>query len=187
MGYKTDITAEYVRQLLDYNPHTGLLIWKRRTPCIFVSSANWTAELKCEAFNLTTAGRAAGCLSKEGYLQIKFGGRQYRAHRLIWLMVFGEFPKEEIDHINGVRDDNALSNLRLANRSGNMQNKAKASNNTSGYTGVSWSKQRNKWKVAIGYLGRKISLGRFDRIEDAARAYLDAKKKLHRFQPEPRK
>jgi hypothetical protein len=186
MAAREDITAALVRQLLDYNPQTGELIWKIRTPDMFFSSGNWSAELKCKRFNETTAGQRAGCFSKEGYLQVKFGGRQYRAHRLIWLIVFGEFPAEEIDHLNGKRDDNSLANLRLANRSGNMQNKGKGANNTSGVIGVYWHKPRNKWRAIIRYNGRRIDLGRFDRIEDAANAYLEAKKKYHSFQPVPR-
>jgi len=82
-------------------------------------------------------------------------GKQHKAHRLIWLYVYGEMPKE-IDHINGDRQDNRLENLRSVTRSQNQFNKAMAQNNTSGYRGVSWHKKSQQWVIRVCANGKSM-------------------------------
>jgi hypothetical protein len=124
-------------------------------------------------------GTVAGRLKSNGYAYISVGGRSYRAHRLVWFYNFGEWPKSELDHINGIKNDNRLCNLREVTRSQNMQNCGKYLNNTSGFKGVSWNKQSNKWKAQICISGKHKHLGSFDTPEEASIAYQLAAKELH--------
>ena len=100
-------------------------------------------------------GQKAGFIHPTGYRHITFMGKQHKAHRLIWLYVYGEMPKE-IDHINGDRQDNRLENLRSVTRSQNQFNKAMAQNNTSGYRGVSWHKKSQQWVIRVCANGKSM-------------------------------
>lgn len=122
-------------------------------------------------------------MTQHGYIRIELDNRKYMAHRLAWLYMFGKDPDAEIDHINGNRSDNRLANLREAIRSENMQNKGKYRNNSSGLTGVSWSKVRNKWAANIQAGNVQKNLGFFSTKEEAYLAYLKAKAEKHAFHP----
>lgn len=184
------ITAEYVRQLLDYNPKTGEFTWKSRTPDMFedynpqTSRGYRSAISQCKTFNTRFSNQSAGCLRKDKYLRIRINDRLYYGHRLAWLIIYGEWPKGGIDHRNGIENGNGIANLRLANQQQNLQNqKLKRKGNTSGYKGVSWSKIANKWHAYIMINRKRIHLGYFNDITDAHSAYLRAKQKYHTFQP----
>lgn len=103
-------------------------------------------------------GDRAGYLNPNGYRYIKFQQKLYAEHRLIWRLVYGYFPEEEIDHIDRNKSNNVLSNLRLATRLENARNRGISKNNVSGHTGVCFRSARNKWQA---YIGRK-NLGYFD-------------------------
>ena len=163
-----DITAEQVRSLLDYSPETGAFKWK-------VSKAK---RLR--------VGDVAGCQHKRGYWVIVIDGRGYLAHRLAWAHTYGVWPEDQLDHKNGIRNDNRISNLREATNAENHQNKGARADNTSGYQGVSYKKDRNKWFSQIEANGKNKHLGYFDSPESAYSAYLQAKSQLHTFQPVPR-
>lgn len=123
-------------------------------------------------------GRVAGSRSTKGYVDIEIFGVTFRAHRLAWLAVHGEFPACEIDHINGDKTDNRIANLRAVTTAENCQNQHGARrNSTSGVRGV--YRNQGKWQAAITVQRRRINLGRYERLEDAERAYLDAKKVYH--------
>lgn len=130
-------------------------------------------------------GRRVGSKNSYGYIVVrfKFSRVQHRflAHRLAWLASHGSWPIGEVDHINGCRSDNRLSNLRCVDRSTNMQNqqKAQADNKTSGVLGVSYSSGRGKWVAQIQTNGKKLQIGRFDTLDAARVAYLQAKRQLH--------
>lgn len=102
-----------------------------------------------------------GCKIKKGYYVINLLGSQYRAHRLAWLYMTGEFPENDIDHINHIRYDNRFINLRSVSRVENGKNQSKQCRNTSGITGVSWSESRGKWTAYICSNGKSYGLGRF--------------------------
>jgi hypothetical protein len=123
--------------------------------------------------------RKAGCQGPVGYRQIWFRGRQELEHRVAWFLHYGEWPSEFIDHINGVKNDNRISNLRLATPSQNLQNRGRPKNNTSGRKGVSWIKFYSKWQATIRVGKKNIYLGRFSCIEKAADAYNAAALKYH--------
>ena len=150
------ITQEELKSLLSYDPETGeftRIKSPRRTDRLF---------------------QTAGTKNVTGYIHIFLLGKLYLAHRLVWLYVYGSFPTKEIDHINGCKNDNKLTNLRLSTRLENSQNQVKAK-------GFTWSKEKNKWAVSIFTDGKYKFLGRYDTELDARAAYLRAKRELHPF------
>lgn len=187
------LTADHVRSLLDYNPSTGIFIWKMRTADMF-SDGNTSAEKNCSSWNKKYAGKEPALPKRRGYPRIAVGlarksgkAKFVSAHRVVWLIIHGRLPINQIDHINGDRTDNRFCNLREATNSENAQNRKLSIMNSSGYTGVSWHKRKSKWVARVGINYRRMSLGNYDTPEEAYAAYLSAKKKLHSFQPEPRK
>jgi len=140
-----------VLELLDYDPATGLFTWKIRRGC-------------------RPAGAEAGTLSY-GYIRIKVDGKCYRAHRLAWLVVNGHLP-DELDHINLIKDDNRISNLRPATSQENSRNTGRRSSNTSGFKGVCWHSRDKKWHArAQDVNGKRKFLGSFPTPEAASAAY----------------
>ena len=128
----------------------------------------------------------AGFESKEKYLCIGLNGKYYKLHRLAWLYVYGEFPKNSLDHINGIRSDNRIINLREATYAENCQNIAIYSNNSTGYMGVTYFKNNKKYGAQISFNGINRYLGLYETAELAHEAYLKAKESLHKFNPVPR-
>ena len=123
------------------------------------------------------AGRIVGSKMKNGYLYITLNRRQILSHRAIWVMVYGVNPDCDIDHINGDREDNRLTNLRLATRGQNNINSLKQRNNTSGHKGAYYDKRRGYWNAEIWVDNKKKYLGGFPTAEEAGAAYLAAAKK----------
>ena len=149
-----EISQARVKEVLHYEEESGVFTWKVR---------------KCQRMR---AGDVAGYISPNGYLVIRVDGRLYKGHRLAWLYVYGSYPSCDIDHINLIRSDNRIDNLRLATRSQNIQNTNKRSDNKSGYKGVSWDKKSKKWRSQIVCNGKKTCLGLFDNPADAHDAYV---------------
>lgn len=158
-----DLTREQVAERLNYDPDTGVFLW---------------AISPCQRMK---AGDVAGGVNNEGYVNIEIKGRAYKAHRLAWLVVTGEWPRKHVDHINGRRDDNRFCNLREASRKENGQNRRLNKNNNSGHIGV-YQNPNGTWRAQIK-AGTQIYLGQFDTAEEAAAAYVEAKRRLHTFQP----
>lgn len=155
------ITDEEARAILSYSPETGVFIW--------------AAKIN----RYISIGEVAGSLNYQGYVTIMIRGRNYRAHRLAWLLMTGNWPKHQIDHVNGVRDDNRFSNLREATNSQNNRNRIKQANNTSGFKGVSFHNQMKRWRSSIMANGMSKHLGLFDTREEAYSAYCAAADNLH--------
>lgn len=110
------------------------------------------------------------CIGNHGYIICGFENKTYLAHRIIWIMKF-ENITTELDHINRIKTDNRICNLRKTTSQQNKQNTGKYSNNTSGFKGVSWHSEANKWEAYFHIKGKKIYLGLFDNSIDAANAY----------------
>ena len=124
-------------------------------------------------------GKIAGCI-KSGYIVIRVDSVLYRAHRLAWLYVHGEWPQGEIDHINGIKSDNRMCNLRDVSIQHNRQNQIRARRNSkSGFLGVHYIPDRNKFRAEICIEGQNKSLGHFATSEMAHEAYLKAKRASH--------
>tara|TARA_R110001606_G_scaffold123926_5_gene257224 strand:+ start:704 stop:1204 length:501 start_codon:yes stop_codon:yes gene_type:complete len=131
----------------------------------------------------TQVGDIAGSYDKYGYKQVKVKGKIYRAHRLVWIMIHGSIdPKLSIDHIDGVKDNNRINNLRLVTHQDNHKNIKTPSHNTSGHTGVSWNKAISKWAAYISIGGKQEGLGVFTNKEDAIKVRAAAEIK-HNYHP----
>jgi hypothetical protein len=156
-----DLTIEHVRHCLDYCCDTGVFRWS-----------------ECRS-NAAPKGSIAGSLHKRGYVCIQLDGTIYRAHRLAWFYVYGGWPAGDLDHINGVKSDNRIANLRVATASQNQANVGRRIDNKSGYKGVSFHKLTQKWSATIQHQGKRIHLGLFATPEGAAAAYVSASKPLH--------
>lgn len=159
------LTAEVLKQLLRYDPETGQLFWLERPPEFFKSAIAWSA------FNTFRAGNEAFTATRaDGYRVGAIFGKLYRAHRVIWALHFGHWPVNEIDHIDGNPGNNRLDNLRDVPAATNRRNSKMLRNNTSGHTGVTWSKMYKKWVAHIKLNGRYHGLGYFTEIEAAIAA-----------------
>jgi len=142
------LTQKELKELLKYNQETGAFVWIK----------SLCHKAKIDAI--------AGSNHIAGYISIGIKGKLYLAHRLAWLYVVGVWPENQIDHINHIRDDNRLVNLREATNQENHKNQRLSKNNTSGVTGVSWNKRRYKWEVKIKTDEKYKGLGFFkDKFE----------------------
>lgn len=146
-------------RLFSYDHLTGVVTWK---------VGNGRSVLP---------GDRAGCIDpSNGYRKIGYRGRQMPEHRLAWLLYYGEMPSCPLDHANRVRDDNRISNLRLATVAENNRNKSVQSTNTSGMPGVYWSAGHNKWKVQLTVGGKRHFLGLHATFDNAKAARLSAER-----------
>ena len=157
------MTQDELKKILSYNPETGLFYWKvkpnKRLPI----------------------GVQAGGI-RSGYVKIKVNRKMYAAHRLAWLYVHGKEPEHFTDHINGNPLDNRIANLRPATASENMQNIRKPQkNNSHGNLGVTYDPKKKLWRARIGIDGIRKYIGKFKTQEQAAQAYLEAKRAMHPF------
>ena len=146
------LTAERLRELMHYDQGTGIFTRK-------VSTAP-----------NARAGDVVGTLMQTGYLFAGINYKYHLLHRLAWLYVYGTWPTTHLDHINRIRTDNRICNLREATYTQNARNMSKASNNTSGHPGVHWRSDRAKWWALIESDGQKHYLGCYNTIEEAIAA-----------------
>jgi hypothetical protein len=154
------ITQEYLKSLLTYDRDTGEFRWRLKRP-------------RC------TPGNIAGTPSYHGYTVIKLNGVSYKAHRLAWLYETGDWPASELDHINRVRGDNRISNLRLATRFLNCQNRVKSKTAYSKHIGVSRSFNGKRWRAYIDFNGKRRALGVFDTETQALEARKNVERQLY--------
>lgn len=156
------VTAERLKESLRYDEGSGLFSW-----------------IKTGRRNIKS-GDLAGHIDRQGYVQIMLDGKMYLAHRLAWFYVTGEWPKHQIDHIDGNKGYNAFSNLRDVVQAVNMQNQGRPQrSNKSGFRGVSFEKATNKWRADISANGKRTTIGRFDTPELAYEHYLGARRTMH--------
>ncbi len=162
---KTDkLTQDRLKECLDYNLQSGAFTW-----------------LAMPAKKSYLIGSIAGRLCKRtGYRRIQIDGQSYQAHRLSWLYVYGEWPEQMIDHIDGNRDNNAIANLRDVSAKQNSQNQKKAQkDNRTGFLGVHQQAGRSNFYAMIAVNRQNQYLGTFDCPQEAHEAYLSAKRQLH--------
>lgn len=150
-----------LRQRLRYEPQTGKLYWLPLSP----------ADADAARFNAKHAGREAFThIGAAGYRRGGFHGHQYTAHRVIWALVHGEWPPEDIDHINGDRADNRIENLRAVSRGENGRNRGRDRRNASGVTGVFHLAPDDVWVAHITVDRKRKHIGRFKDRDEAIRA-----------------
>jgi hypothetical protein len=156
------ITQSELKQVLNYNQDTGIFTWK------------------IDIGKKYKAGQQLKS-TQHGYIRITYKQKTYKAHRLAWLYVYGKLPDNFIDHINGIRNDNRICNLRDVTHTENNQNQRKPhkSNKSSGLLGTTWHIRDCRWQASIKSNGKTIFLGNFDDKYSAHNAYLNAKRLLH--------
>jgi hypothetical protein len=158
--FHSTVSVERVKELLSYNPETGIFTWR------------------VARNNKTPAGAVAGTASTFWHRQLRVDFKSILAHRAAWAVTYGEWPIADIDHINGDPSDNRIVNLRMVTRGHNLQNQRKAhADSKSGLLGV--KQVGNKWDAKIMAAGVLHRLGIFLTPEEASAAYLEAKRKLH--------
>lgn len=155
------LSQKRLKELLYYDTNTGIFTW-------LVSPRR---NVKINS--------VAGVIMKKGYRQIMISQKGYQAHRLAWLYVYGELPSLQVDHRNKNKDDNRISNLRLANNSENKMNSEEYSNNTSGQKGVHWLSASKKWAVRCSAGGVRHYLGLYKDFKEACDVYNNFAKQLH--------
>ncbi len=155
------ISQELVKALFDYDCNSGVFTRKLTTG------------------SKAKIGSLAGILTEKGYIDIIVNGHKYKAHRLAWLYCFGEFPVQQLDHIDNNRSNNSLDNLREASTLENSFNKQISSLNTTGYKGVSIDKRSNRYRAYITINGKQKSLGYYATAAEAGQAYIEAAQALH--------
>lgn len=154
------ITGHLLEMFYSYDPDTGFFTRKLSTnPRSFV-------------------GGVASAINADGYVILPLMGVRLRAHRAAWAWVTGQWPMEDIDHINGDRSDNRFANLREATRSQNLQNSGMRASNKTGYKGVHYCHERRKFVAQIVIDGKRVGLGRYQTVEEAAAVRLAAEKKV---------
>jgi hypothetical protein len=154
------ITADELRTALAYDANLGTFTWIIRPS------------------KAVKIGYIAGTLDDKGYVLIGVNKHVYKAHRLAWLYVTGEWPNGLIDHIDGNKSNNSFTNLRVVNESGNSQNVRRPNKrNKSGFMGVIFF--QNKWRANITHAGKTHWLGDFSTPEEAHKKYIEAKRKFH--------
>lgn len=155
----SELTHARVREVLDYDEETGVLIWKKQLA------------------HRAKAGTVAGSKLGNGYREIRVDNVKYLAHRLIWFWMTGKWPNGQVDHIDLNRSNNSWANLRIATHGQNVYNSGLRRNNTSGHKGV--IRRKYAWHARI-MANRKLHLlGDFKTKEEAIKAYQDAAKRLH--------
>lgn len=164
------ITQSELKFIINYDHESGEFTW--RNP-----HKQGPAKVGAKAGTIKWCGSIG---SKRPYLYIHFGRKWYRAHRLAWLYMTGEWPDDQIDHINTDTLDNRFCNLRQATQRQNNYNQNINSKNTSGVKGVSWGKTRNLWMARTKIDGKAVNLGRFSTIEAAEKKVREAREKWHK-------
>lgn len=151
------MNIDALKSLLSYDPNTGRFAW--------IASGKGRCKNK-----------AAGTVLYSGYVGICIGSKRWQAHRLAWALHYGRWPAQQIDHINGLKTDNRIANLREATNAQNGKNLGLSKANTSGVKGVSFENYTQKWKAYIRVDGRMINLGRFTDMASAIAARQTAEK-----------
>lgn len=182
--YTPPLTASQFRDLLTYEPGTGNLIWKPRRSIEPIAGRNdELVDCRIRAWNTKFAGKIVGYKNGDGYLKMLTYGKTYLCHRVIWYIVTGEWPALTIDHINGIRDDNRIENLRLATFAQNSQNinyvRSFTAPRAAGLKGVNYHAKTGRWIGRIKANGKFYYLGIFATAEAAHQSYVEACTRLH--------
>ena len=148
----SELTQKRLKEVLNYNSETGLFVWIVRTT------------------NGIKVGDVAGNKDAFGYIRISIDSTSHKAHRLAWLHEHGEFPHEHMDHINHIRNDNRICNLRCVTQAENNMNMSMPSTNKSGVVGVHQRKVNGSWLAYISSRKNRVYLGSFWNKEDAIKA-----------------
>lgn len=176
------VDPKTLRELLNYNPETGVLTWKERGPEWFNSGAR-DPKHSAKQWNSAWAGvQALASENAYGYLTgaVTINGKRHgiSSHVAAWAICTGRMPTGEIDHKDGNKKNNRIQNLRDVPRDENLRNMPKRQDNKTGVTGVQWNKTNKNWRAIITHKGKRKNLGSFKNKDDAIRARRDAELEL---------
>jgi hypothetical protein len=157
-------TQEYLHECFDYDGASGIVRWKIRPAHHFKSKSS------CMMVNTRNGGDVVGYKIKSGHLVVRLSGKNALLHRVVWKIWYGNDPDNLIDHADGNQANNKIENLRISTHSQNCHNQKLGKNNTSGFTGVWFNKQINKYAAEIMFHRKKISIGYFKTAEEASEA-----------------
>lgn len=148
-------------QIFIYDAESGILKWRKGRG------------------NKSGAGAIAGSINSGGHLCLKFKGKGYLVHRIAWLIHFGQWPEHQVDHVNRIKTDNRIINLRAATSTENKRNTGLRRDNTSGCKGVCWHKDKGKWFAIVRINNKQKHLGYYDDIELADLVAKEARSKFY--------
>lgn len=155
------LTQSRLKEILDYDKTTGIFVWTTR-----------------KKYSLKI-GSVAGTKNAQGYIDIQIDNIKHKAHRLAWLYCYGKFPEKNIDHINKIRNDNSIKNLREANHSENGQNRTLNKSNTSGFRNVTYHKPAKKWYAYLRLKNKIVYSGFFSSAEEASKTIEQKRKEIY--------
>ena len=167
-----DLDIDYIKECFVYEASSGCLFWKQRPLHHFASLGAYTT------WNGKHAGAKAGSPNIKKRWSTKIKARLYQNHRLVWALVHGAWPADQIDHINGDPEDNRIENLRVVSNAENQRNRGQSRNNTSGTNGVYWHSRDHVWTSFIRENGKQRSLGAFASAAQATAARKAAEQRL---------
>ena len=162
IAHNARVSAKTIDNMFDLNYATGELVRK------IAATTRWPV------------GSIAGGVDESGYVRLRVLGIKYKAHRVVWCKHYGEWPDGEIDHINGIKSDNRICNLRIATSQMQMQNRGTLKSNTSGYRGIN-KMSNGTWRARIALFDVRHSLGCFKTYEEALAARKKAEAELHPY------
>jgi len=166
--YRDLLPIKWLHECFELDADTGILVWKARPVHHF------KAPKYQKRHHTLYAGKEVGNTSSEGYrvVRVTWNGKrlEWKQHRIVWAMHYGYWPTKNIDHIDGNKANNVITNLREVTDQENAKNRGIPKNNTSGHIGVHWDKFTSKWKASIQVNGERILIGRYINIEDASAA-----------------
>jgi len=165
------LDISFLHECLVYEASSGLLFWKKR-PREHFANANAHG-----VWNSKHAGAIAGSPNMKRRWSTKINAELYQNHRLAWVLYYGCWPEDQIDHISGDPEDNRITNLRVVSNTENQRNTKQKKNNTSGVTGVSWHKRGRVWCATIRVDQRQKHLGQFADFDQAVAARKAAEQK----------
>ncbi|MDE1484279.1 HNH endonuclease [Xenorhabdus bovienii] len=169
-----DLSLSELSEVFTCNVELGELYWKPR------DRSQFNNDFVYKMWNLQYADKKAGGKDGKGYLITSIKGVTIRVHRAVWIFAHGSIPSSlYIDHINHIRDDNRIENLRLVTHLQNQKNQSMHSTNTSGVNGVSFDRKRRKWVASLRHLDNTINLGEFESIDEAIEARLAGNKRFN--------
>lgn len=159
------LTQDYLKSILNFDSSSGIFYWKVKRPNVNI-------------------GDIANNIGKNGYVRISINNKRYYAHRLAWLYIYGKFPTKHIDHINRIKTDNRIFNLREVTQLENVQNASIRKNKNAQFRGIAFYKKTNKYRARIRHNGKEIYLGYFLTEEEAYKAYQQAAFAYHSINPD---